>query len=166
MRTLQQLHDDFLATYKKIEPRQSKNPLAEIIVEARLNHFERNDLPDYQGRGIEFRRWFGNLLDDAGLTREDERKRFQSALRYATGNVLRRVLNEEQLEEAGLSRVSPKERGSNSYHRVAAPRKLLTSGLKTTNESQGLLEQLQELLDKTEDKNLRSKFKRGLKNLK
>lgn len=108
-----------------IEPRKSKIEIGKLLAEARVNHFTNADkgIPDYQGRSMAFRRWYGEILDDLNLPKQ-ERSNLASAIRYATGNALRQVLTDDQLEEAGLKKISPKERGSKSYAKISAPYRL------------------------------------------
>lgn len=108
-----------------IEPRKSKIEIGKLLAEARVNHFTNADkgIPDYQGRSMAFRRWYGEILDDLNLPKQ-ERSNLASAIRYASGNALRQVLTDDQLEEAGLKKISPKERGSKSYAKISAPYRL------------------------------------------
>lgn len=128
MRSLSEIENEFLAIAQSIQKRQSKTPLAELVIEARLNHFTRPDgEPDYQGRSMEFRRWYGELINELNLSAK-ERNQFLASMRYANGNVLREELSQGELEAAGLSPQSPKVRGKASYDKVAAPYNFLRKG--------------------------------------
>lgn len=108
-----------------LEKGQSKKEPAELLVEARVNFFVTpTGIPDYQGRSMSYRSWYGNILDTIGLE-GGEREQFTSAMRYAVGNALRYMLTDDELDEAGLIKTSPKERGKRSYDKVAKPYHLL-----------------------------------------
>lgn len=122
MKTLTTIEKKLRELLSDVEPRKSKIEIGKLLAEARVNHFTNIEkgIPDYQGRSMAFRRWYGEILDDLNLP-DQERSNLASAIRYATGNALRQMLTDEQLEEAGLKKISPKERGSKSYAKISAP---------------------------------------------
>lgn len=125
MRSLSVITKELLEILPKLEVGQSKEPAARLVVEARLNYFTRPDgSVDYQGKSMAFRKWIGKVYDDLGLE-GSERIKVASSLRYAIGNVLREVLSAHELEESGLLKTSPKERGKAAYDNVASPYNLL-----------------------------------------
>lgn len=128
MKSLTAIEKKLRELLSDIEPRKSKIEIGKLLAEARVNHFTNVEkgIPDYQGRSMAFRRWYGDILDDLNLPKQ-ERSNLASAIRYATGNALREMLTDDQLEEAGLKKISPKERGSKSYAKISAPYRLRNS---------------------------------------
>ena len=82
--------------------------MAELLVDLR-SQFERNGMPDWNGRSFQYRAFVSNIFDGAGLTAE-QRKDVVGLLRYHVGNELRDRISPEELQQAGLKVESPKQR--------------------------------------------------------
>jgi hypothetical protein len=82
--------------------------LASLLVDLRAQ-FERNDMPDWNGRSFQYRAFVSNIFDGAGLS-ATQRKEVVGLLRYHVGNELRERISPEELKRAGLKVESPKQR--------------------------------------------------------
>lgn len=164
---LEEIKKQFIDRAKKLEPGQSKLELGKLLVEARLNHFIRPDgHPDFQGRSMDYRRWIGETLDALNLQGE-ERLQFTSSLRYATGNALREVLTDEQLELAGLKKTSPKDRGKTSYEKVANPYNISRKAhITEESDVDTMIEVVRMFMVRIDDPKLLDKFVKGITPLK
>ena len=126
--SLEQIESELLEFLSTVELGQSKERAGELIMLARINHFIQasSGNPDYQGKSMAFRKWWGTILDALEL-KGDARSKMAASVRYSVGNAARKMLTEEQLEDAGLKSTSPRERGKGSYDRVASIHLLLTT---------------------------------------
>lgn len=82
--------------------------LASLLVDLR-SQFERNGMPDWNGRSFQYRAFVSNIFDSANLTAA-QRKEVVGLLRYHVGNELRERISPDELRAAGLKVESPKQR--------------------------------------------------------
>jgi hypothetical protein len=82
--------------------------LASLLVDLR-SQFERNGMPDWNGRSFQYRAFVSNIFDGAGLS-PAQRKEVVGLLRYHVGNELRERISPDELQKAGLKVESPKQR--------------------------------------------------------
>lgn len=92
---------------------------AKKIIELRQTFLTRSGEPDILGSTYAYRRSFGDMMTEAGITGAD-RTRVSSSLRYHIGNVLRETLSPEEVADLGLVKSSPRETAKKSYDRRAA----------------------------------------------
>lgn len=139
------------------KPRDDNSEVADLIVQARIDHFIRPDGgPDYKGKSYKYRVWFGELLDSLNLG--DERAKLASRIRYATGNALRRQLTEDQMEDAKLSPISPRDRSTATYQNMTEPYMKLHSPIRTAEDVDTIAELFTEALDKIHNPELRQRL--------
>lgn len=144
------------------KPRDDNSEVAELIVQARIDHFIRPDgTPDYKGKSYGYRVWFGELLDSLKLG--DDRDKVASRIRYSTGNALRRVLTKEQLEDAGLKPISPRDRSSMTYRKISGPYMKLNGPIRSEEDVDLLSNIFIETLDNIRDPHLRKRFLDSIK---
>lgn len=82
--------------------------LAEYTVALREHYLTEAGEPDWVGRTSAYRHAVRDLYSRAGYTPEDA-KAVQSTIRYHVGNIVREVLRPEEIEDLGLTEVSPLE---------------------------------------------------------
>ena len=111
----------------------NKNEAARLLIEARLNFFERNGEADIQGRSFAYRDWYGDILNSLNLSYE-ERLKIQNSLRYHTNQILRDELNIEELQELGLLTNKPTERRMNKHSRMTQALDLVEGKGRLTDE--------------------------------
>lgn len=144
------------------KPRDDNSEVAELIVQARLEHFIRpNGDPDYMGKSYSYRTWFGELLDSLNLG--EERDKLASRIRYSTGNALRRILTEDQLKDAGLKPISPRDRSSMTYRKISGPYMKLNGPIGSEEDVDLLSDIFIETLDNIRDPHLRKRFLDSIK---
>lgn len=83
--------------------------LAGQIVALRGHFLTDEGEPDWIGRTSAYRHAVRDLYSRADYT-PDDAKSVQSSIRYHVGNIVRQLLNPEELEDLGLDEVSPLER--------------------------------------------------------
>lgn len=107
---------------------------ARVVVEARENHFlASTGIPDYAGRSYAWRQWYGNILSE--VTQDhDVKAKLTARMRFHVGNVLRETLTDEQLQDAGLKKIAPKQRSNEDYYRRSGLYRLMQSNKPLTSE--------------------------------
>jgi hypothetical protein len=90
---------------------------AAIMVEARAQFLTRDGDPDWRGQTHDYRVWFSDAADAAGLS-GDARRMILDALRYHTSAALRDRLDAATINELGLRAETARERSAE--RRVAA----------------------------------------------
>lgn len=106
--------------------------LAGLLVDLR-SQFERNGMPDWNGRSFQYRAFVSGIFDGAGLS-DKERKDVVGLLRYHVGNELRERISPEELRKAGLKVESPKQRvlqAKGSYKTVETAVKRLSEAVES-----------------------------------
>jgi hypothetical protein len=82
---------------------------ARDVVEIRSRMTTGDGRPDWGGRSSGYRRAIAEILQAAGVPAES-RQGVQSGIRYHLGNALRERLTADELRDAGMSHLAPKER--------------------------------------------------------
>lgn len=108
--------DELAAEATAIIKRYLKNPrtdflreLAPVIVDLRAHFTLEDGRPDWSGRSPGYRQVMIGIYEKTRLS-GDDLDRFQSALRYHVGNLLRERASKDELISVGLTTVAPKER--------------------------------------------------------
>jgi hypothetical protein len=83
--------------------------MAPLIVELRQNHQLEDGRTDWSGRSPAYRAAIGEVYTTAKVPPE-YMVAVQAAIRYHVGNLLRETTSAEELEEAGMSAASPRQR--------------------------------------------------------
>lgn len=117
-RTKDQLSDDVIRILRALRtvPEDERErravltrDLAEASVAIREHFLTPEGAPDWTGRTWTYRDAIRNLYGEAGYSPE-ERAQTQGAVRYHVGNIVRRYLSPDALEDAGLRQDTPRER--------------------------------------------------------
>jgi len=109
---LKQQGQEFIIQWNALEYSKTETlrNLARVVVEIRSQfHNEKTGLPDWRGSTWEYRQFIAKMYEDAGIA-PARISGVQSSLRYHVGNQLRKVVPSDELKDAGLTEVSPKER--------------------------------------------------------
>ncbi len=83
--------------------------VATSFVDAREHFFTPEGTPDWKGRTHAYRLWVRETMTLASI-QADELGTVQAAIRYHVGNIVRERMNEDELQNLGLSATSPRER--------------------------------------------------------
>lgn len=154
MKPLEQLKTEIVETFKKLQPRESPLPLARLIVEARRDHFiTPRGGPDLQGRSYAWRNWYGEILREA-FPDNDERLKMGSRLRYGIGVALREMIPTDELKEAGLMEISPRERTAMNNKERSIAYKTVTESVENMEDVEGLYSIVVTAASKIEDPEL------------
>lgn len=154
MKPLEQLKAEIVETFKKLQPRETPLPLARLIVEARRDHFiTPRGGPDLQGRSYAWRNWYGDILREA-FPDNDERLKMGSRLRYGIGVALREMIPENELQEAGLMKISPRERTAMNNKERSIAYKTVTESVENMEDVEGLYSIVVTAASKIEDPEL------------
>lgn len=102
-----------LAEYVRTPTTDLLKKLAPVIVELRSHHRLNDGSVDWSGRSPAYRKIIAEIYRDAHVS-DDGLDRLQTALRYHVGNVLRERAPSNDLQRAGLTDVSPRERTTTS----------------------------------------------------
>lgn len=162
MKPLKKFEKEITQLLSRSKPRDDNSEVADLIVQARLEHFiTPAGIPDYKGKSYAYRLWFGEILNSLKLSNED-RDKLASRIRYSTGNSLRKILNEEQLEEAQLKPTSPRQRSSRTYQRISGPYNRLKNSVNTIEEVDELVQLFTDALDSIHGPELKKRFLDGI----
>lgn len=82
--------------------------------------FTRNDAPDWSGRSREYQHAMSEVYDRLNVPAGKRRDALQFAVRFHAGNAIRERADTAELEAAGLTSVSPKDRIQNRRDALAA----------------------------------------------
>jgi hypothetical protein len=96
-------------------------------VEARAHFFTKEGEPDWLGRTYAYRSWIRETMSDANVPGA-EITSLQAAIRYHSGNILRRRLDQDTLDELGLVKSSPRERSIEKRERTSETVSLFNGG--------------------------------------
>lgn len=128
--TYRQAAADALRAYPHAEESDRTALLHEAagyLVDARSLFYTADGTPDWRGRSYAYRRWVGDVYNEAGLPR-DVLPTVQAAVRYHVGNVLRERLSADELAGLGLRSVGPRERSVEKRNRQALVLALFEGG--------------------------------------
>lgn len=101
--------------------------LAETLVTLREHFLTDDGRPDMGGKTWAYRSMVRDLYAEANVP-PAEVPSLQAAVRYHIGNVLRERLSEEELEDLGLSKASPRERVREAHNQRSAVLSALKGG--------------------------------------
>lgn len=101
--------------------------VAKNFIDARAHFFTREGEPDWLGRTFAYRTWVREVMTSAHVPGEQVTS-IQAAIRYHAGNLLRDRLNEEELDNLGLRKSSPRERSIEKRERTSGTLSLFEGG--------------------------------------
>lgn len=105
---------------------------ARHFIDARAHFFTREGEPDWLGRTYAYRAWIREVMSAAHVP-GDEVSSLQAAIRYHSGNILRDRLSEEQIDDLGLRKESPKERSVEKRERTSETLNIFSGGPEITD---------------------------------
>lgn len=114
-RLAQALQDDAIRALRRLEQTpESEHPrifreVGEILVKLRAIHTTKDGRPDWRGQSWDYRQRVNDIYNGAGLPPEPNHP-VKAAIRYHLGNALRDHLSEDELREAGLNPITPRDR--------------------------------------------------------
>ncbi|MBE7702314.1 hypothetical protein H9623_18645 [Oerskovia sp. Sa1BUA8] len=105
-----------------------RREVAARMIEARAHFITKDGRPDWSGRTYAYREFTREVFSDAGISREDA-PTIQAAIRYHSGNLVRKVVPEEDLASAGFTlQESPRERSATRRAERSEATRLVESG--------------------------------------
>ncbi|UYL87631.1 hypothetical protein SEA_VRESIDENCE_26 [Arthrobacter phage VResidence] len=105
---------------------------ARYFIDARQHFFTREGEPDWLGRTYAYRTWVREVMSAAHVP-ADTVTSLQAAIRYHSGNVLRDRLSEEEVDDLGLRKESPKERSVEKRERSSSTMNIFGGGAELTS---------------------------------
>lgn len=98
-----------LPTDDEYEQRRLLRTVADALVKLRALHTTKDGRPDWRGQSWEYRQRVNEIYNEAHVPPEANHP-IKASVRYHLGNALRENLTAEELEEAGLNPLTPRDR--------------------------------------------------------
>lgn len=121
--------DNLAASFKGTDAERTDclRNVARSFVAAREFFYTKDGDPDWAGRTYAYRTWVREVMAQAHVP-ADVLTSTQAAIRYHVGNALRERLSDEELEDLGLRKASPRERSVEKRERTSEALALVSGG--------------------------------------